>query len=367
MVLINFSSKELTGKIVYYGAGLCGKTSNLQYIYRHIAPKTRGQFISLATDEDRTLFFDFLPIELGTIRGMRTRFQLYTVPGQVFYNETRRVVLRGADAIVFVADSQEQRLDANVESIENMKENLQYNGINFETIPLVIQYNKRDLKEVVSIADLNAELNWRGVPFFSSVALTGAGVMETFKSIGKLLMLDLQKNYRLNPKLAPEKAERPDAEGTDQPPTTQEKPHLPEQLPEDRKEQEVSSAGTIRESGAPVKIEEVVFHSDRLSWFSIEGDTLKREGITEESATKLGDSDRIILDQSSVPVAIPATPEPSPPLPPQQVEIDSKPRTIKAELSRLQKENMELKESQKEMLQLMREMKAELKEMKKGH
>ncbi len=164
MVLFNYSTKELTAKIVYYGPGLCGKTTNLQWVHEKLPVKNKGKMLSLATETDRTLFFDFLPIELGTIRGMRTRVQLYTVPGQVFYNATRRMVLKGADSVVFVCDSQEPMLEANLESLENLRENLEVNEIDPDEIPIVFQYNKRDLPNALPIEVLNERLNPRGAP-----------------------------------------------------------------------------------------------------------------------------------------------------------------------------------------------------------
>jgi signal recognition particle receptor subunit beta len=195
MVLFNYSTKELTAKVVYYGPGLCGKTTNLQWIHDKLPIKNKGKMLSLATETDRTLFFDFLPIELGAIRGMKTRIQLYTVPGQVFYNATRRMVLKGADGVVFVADSQEAMLDANAESLENLRENLEVNEINLDTVPLVLQYNKRDLPNAASIEAMNARLNPRGVPYFESVALQGVGVEETLKGITGLVFKSLAKRY----------------------------------------------------------------------------------------------------------------------------------------------------------------------------
>jgi mutual gliding-motility protein MglA len=195
MVLFNYSTKELTAKVVYYGPGLCGKTTNLQWIHDQLPIKNKGKMLSLATETDRTLFFDFLPIELGAIRGMKTRMQLYTVPGQVFYNATRRMVLKGADGVVFVADSQEAMLDANAESLENLRENLEVNEISLDTVPLVLQYNKRDLPNAASIEALNARLNPRGVPCFEAVALQGVGVEETLKGITGLVFKSLAKRY----------------------------------------------------------------------------------------------------------------------------------------------------------------------------
>src|SRR6266568_2548555 len=181
MVLFNYSTKELTAKVVYYGAGLCGKTTNLQWIHEKLPIKNKGKMLSLATETDRTLFFDFLPIEIGTIRGMRTRIQLYTVPGQVFYNATRRMVLKGADCVVFVADSQEPVLDANLDAAQNLKENLEANEIDVGEIPTVLQYNKRDLPNALPIEILNERLNAKGLPYYEAVAMKGIGVEETLK------------------------------------------------------------------------------------------------------------------------------------------------------------------------------------------
>ena len=195
MVLFNYSTKELTAKVVYYGPGLCGKTTNLQWIHEKLPIKNKGKMLSLATETDRTLFFDFLPIEIGTIRGMRTRIQLYTVPGQVFYNATRRMVLKGADAVCFVADSQEAMLDANLESYENMRQNLEANEIDPDEIPVVLQYNKRDLPNALPIEILNERLNPRSMPFFEAVAIKGLGVEETLKGVTQRVFRALSTKY----------------------------------------------------------------------------------------------------------------------------------------------------------------------------
>jgi len=200
MVLFNYSTKELTAKIVYYGPGLCGKTTNLQYIHGNLPDQVKGKMLSLATKTDRTLFFDFLPIDLGDIRGMKTRVQLYTVPGQVFYNETRKLVLKGADGIVFVADSQEAMLNANLESFKNLEENLKGHALRLADMPHVIQFNKRDLPRLSSIEDLNTALNRHNAPFYESVATTGIGVQDTLKAIVKLVLLHLTRKY--DPKTA---------------------------------------------------------------------------------------------------------------------------------------------------------------------
>jgi len=195
MVLFNYSTKELTAKVVYYGPGLCGKTTNLQWIHEKLPIKNKGKMLSLATETDRTLFFDFLPIEIGTIRGMKTRIQLYTVPGQVFYNATRRMVLKGADAVVFVCDSQEAMLDANLESFENMRQNLEANEIEPDELPTVLQYNKRDLPNALPIEILNERLNLRNYPFYEAVAVTGVGVEDTLKAVTKLVFKSLSAKY----------------------------------------------------------------------------------------------------------------------------------------------------------------------------
>ncbi len=193
MSFINYSGKEINCKIVYYGPGLCGKTTNLSYIYKRASPESKGKLISLATETERTLFFDFLPLSLGAINGFKIRFHLYTVPGQVFYDASRKLILRGADGIVFVADSQEARMEANLESIENLEYNLKEHNINFATIPLVMQYNKRDLPNAVSVSDLDKALNTRKVPYFEGVASTGKGVFESLKEIAKSVILDLKR------------------------------------------------------------------------------------------------------------------------------------------------------------------------------
>lgn len=188
MPFINLPLREITCKIVYYGPGLCGKTTNLQYIYAKTSPEARGNMIALATETDRTLFFDFLPLGLGEIRGFKTRFHLYSVPGQVFYDASRKLILRGTDGVVFVADSLRDRLDANLESMENLRVNLAEHGYDLDTIPLVIQYNKRDLPNAMPVEELSRLLNPRKVPEFPAVAVRGEGVFETLKAIAKLVL-----------------------------------------------------------------------------------------------------------------------------------------------------------------------------------
>lgn len=194
MSLINYSSREINCKIVYYGPGLCGKTTNIQYVYNKVDPGTKGKLITLATEMDRTLFFDFLPLELGTVKGFKTRFHLYTVPGQVYYNASRKLILRGVDGIVFVADSQSSRYDANIESLYNLHENLEEYKLKIEEIPFVVQYNKRDMPEIITLEDLEQELNPEGFPSFEAIAVKGDGVFDTLKSVAKGVLKNLSKN-----------------------------------------------------------------------------------------------------------------------------------------------------------------------------
>src|SRR4029453_1064349 len=212
MALFNHATKEVTAKLVYFGPGLCGKTSNLQWNHARLAFKAKGKLFSLATQTDRTLFFDFLPVELGSIRGMRARVQIYTVPGQVFYEATRRMVLKGCDAVVFIADSQAAMLDANAESQRSLRQNLLVNEID-PSIPQVIQYNKRDLPTALPLAVLNERLNPRGMPAFEAVAIKGTGVEETLSGITKLLFQWLSRHYEGTSASAPS-APAPDASKT---------------------------------------------------------------------------------------------------------------------------------------------------------
>lgn len=193
MSFINHASREINCKIVYYGPGLCGKTTNLQYVYQKTAPESKGKMISLATETERTLFFDFLPLALGEVRGFKTRFHLYTVPGQVFYDASRKLILKGVDGVVFVADSQEERMDANIESLENLRANLDEHGYDLDNIPFVMQYNKQDLPNISPLEELQKYLNPNRVPEFRACAMTGVGVFDTLKAIAKLILLDLKK------------------------------------------------------------------------------------------------------------------------------------------------------------------------------
>jgi signal recognition particle receptor subunit beta len=198
MALFNYATKEITIKVVYYGPGLSGKTTNLQYLHSVLDAQAKGKLLSLATEADRTLFFDFLPVEIGKIRDFSIRFQLYTVPGQVRYNATRRLVLKGADAVVFVADSQREMKEQNIESLNNMYENLISNNINPDEIPIILQYNKRDLKNVLSIEELSADLNSKGkYQYTESVALEGIGVENTFQHITKLVLKGIAERHKV--------------------------------------------------------------------------------------------------------------------------------------------------------------------------
>ena len=192
MVFFNYSTMQMAAKIVYYGPGLCGKTTNLQWIYSRTQDDSRGEMVSLETETDRTLFFDLLPIDVGQIAGFNTRIQLYTVPGQVFYNTTRKLVLKGVDGVVFVADSQRAMLDANVDSFRNLEENLGEMGLSVDSIPLVLQYNKRDLADVCSIAELEGALNRNGWPHHEAIAIEGKGVFETLKAVSRNTLLSLK-------------------------------------------------------------------------------------------------------------------------------------------------------------------------------
>jgi signal recognition particle receptor subunit beta len=195
MSLVNYSTREITSKIVYYGPGRSGKTTNLQYIHGQVPEDRRGRMVSLATETDRTLFFDFLPLDLGTISGFQTRFQLYTVPGQVYYDATRKLVLQGADGVVFVADSQRQQRDENVESFRNLQVNLLEQGVDPRTIPIVLQYNKRDLPDVMSMEEMDDLLNYRDLPRFQAQALGGTGVFDTLKGISELVLRRLSQRF----------------------------------------------------------------------------------------------------------------------------------------------------------------------------
>jgi mutual gliding-motility protein MglA len=193
MSFINYMAREINCKIVYYGPGLCGKTTNLQYIYDRTNPSAKGKLISLATETDRTLFFDFLPLDLGTVKGFKTRFHLYTVPGQVFYDASRKLILKGVDGVVFVADSQEARIEANVEARYNLEKNLKDQGYDLAIVPYALQLNKRDLPTAVPADEMYRQLNFKGEPTFEAVAMSGTGVFDTLKSVAKLVLQELKK------------------------------------------------------------------------------------------------------------------------------------------------------------------------------
>jgi mutual gliding-motility protein MglA len=193
VTFINYAAREINCKIVYYGPGLCGKTTNLQWIYDKTNPQAKGKLISLATETDRTLFFDFLPLDLGTVRGFKTRFHLYTVPGQVFYDASRKLILKGVDGVIFVADSQEARMEANIESLHNLDRNLKEQGYDLRTIPYALQLNKRDLPTALPIDQMYAQLNFKSEPTFEAVAMNGTGVFDTLKAVAKLVLTELKK------------------------------------------------------------------------------------------------------------------------------------------------------------------------------
>jgi signal recognition particle receptor subunit beta len=192
---INYSSREINCKIVYYGPGLCGKTTNLQYVFKKTKPEQKGKLISLATETERTLFFDFLPLALGDIKGFKVRFHLYTVPGQVFYAASRKLILKGVDGVVFVADSQVERMEANMESFDDLKLNLAEQGYELEKLPCTIQFNKRDLPNVAPVKEMTTILNPNNIPVFEAVAVSGAGVFETLKDVARRVLFELKKHY----------------------------------------------------------------------------------------------------------------------------------------------------------------------------
>jgi len=199
MSFVNYHTKEINCKIVYYGPGLGGKTTNLQYVYQKVSGDQKSQIISLNTENERTLFFDFLPLDLGEIRGFRTRFHLYTVPGQVFYEASRKLILRGVDGIIFVADSQVEKMEANLESLAGLEKNLSEQGYDIKTIPLVMQWNKRDLPNTSSEEELQKQLNKWNFPAYSAVARTGQGVFESLKMVSKMVLMNLRGGLSTNP------------------------------------------------------------------------------------------------------------------------------------------------------------------------
>jgi hypothetical protein len=193
MTFINYAAREINCKLVYYGPGLGGKTTNIKFVYEKTNPTSKGKLISLATETDRTLFFDFLPLDLGEIRGFRTRFHLYTVPGQVFYDASRKLILKGVDGVVFVADSQAARMEANLESLKNLELNLKEQGYDLRAIPYVLQFNKRDLPTALPFDDMKKSLHFKGEPIFEAIANQGTGVFETLKMIAKMVLMELRR------------------------------------------------------------------------------------------------------------------------------------------------------------------------------
>ncbi len=191
MSMINYASREINCKLVYYGTGLGGKTTTLEYVYSRVDPDAKGKMISLATETERTLFFDFLPIDLGEVKGFKTRFHLYTVPGQVYYNASRKLILKGVDGVIFVADSQRERMEANIEAMHNLYENLESYGYDLTKIPFAVQYNKRDLSNAMEVEELRSQLNPGNVPDFEGVAIEGKGVFETLGAVSKLVVQTL--------------------------------------------------------------------------------------------------------------------------------------------------------------------------------
>jgi mutual gliding-motility protein MglA len=388
MVLFNYSTKELTAKVVYYGPGLCGKTTNLQWIHEKVPIKNKGKMLSLATETDRTLFFDFLPIEIGTIRGMKTRIQLYTVPGQVFYNATRRMVLKGADCLVFVVDSQEPMLDASIESFENLRQNLEANEIDPEQIPMVLQYNKRDLPNALPIEILNERMNPNAYPFYEAVAVKGVGVEETLKGVTKLVFKSLSAKYgepAATPATAPAPAVRSATNPIPGPPTRPVPapsatippggPRLVPESPEELLEGLDLTPPAIGLTPEPV-LEAVGTRSSAQARSTLvaeadEAEELRRqikgpisgpdeevnledlsppepmEEITLDSEplpTFEPESDALDADPTMAPLSLDEPPEPPPPLPPMRVppaapvprsrSLDSRPLVIEVEAGR---------------------------------
>ncbi len=276
MVVISYSGKEANGKIVYYGPGLGGKTTNLEFIYDSVPASSRGKMVSMKTQTDRTLFFDFLPLDLGELGGFKTRFLLYTVPGQVFYNATRKLVLRGADAIAFIADSQRGKMEENKESLANLEENLADYDLSLDDIPWVIQYNKRDLPDIYTVEELNKELNTRNVPFYEAVATEGTGVFETFRGLSKLLLEKLSGEIGQRMVMGRNFGQKP-----------QEEPQEPVQSPEAEPKAaaesplEVESLEVAASTTQPVESDEV--SGERTEWNSEEALSAEEEPAIAEN------------------------------------------------------------------------------------
>ena len=346
MVLVSYTGKEINAKLVFYGPGLCGKTTNLEYIYGSIPSNSRGKMVSMKTKTERTLFFDFLPIDLGELAGFKTRFLLYTVPGQVYYNATRKLVLKGVDAVVFVADSERGKMEENLESFENLKENLNEHGIRLDEIPYVLQYNKRDLPDVYSVDELDAELNKDGVPSFEAVATKGDGVFDTFKVVSKLLLAKLSKEIgapvKQSESVLPQKTR----------PTPKPSVQTPAQIPEPRVEPPSPVDENVVARPATAKVEPKAADSPKSRglwrWFKQDGQPAEK---STESVSAGGDDPppesslpaaQSPPPESSLPAAQSPTPESSPAEPsqlesPQPVAQSSPPpqdnANVKQELS----------------------------------
>jgi len=257
MVFFNYSTMQMAAKVVYYGPGLCGKTTNLHYIYAHTAGESRGEMVSLETETDRTLFFDLLPIDVGTIAGFNTRIQLYTVPGQVFYNTTRKLVLKGVDGVVFVADSQRPMVQANLESFRNLEENLAEMGLSAETLPLVLQFNKRDLPDICTVEEMNQSLNRGNWPWVESSAVTGMGVFETLKEVSKVTLLALKKRLSRGsdaPATAPRPSAPRPAAAPAPAPAAPPLPSTPQLRPQSQATPQVPAAAPTRPAAAPESV-----------------------------------------------------------------------------------------------------------------
>jgi len=359
MVLFNYGTKEITAKIVYYGPGLCGKTTNLQYIHSQLDPGNRGKLLSLATESDRTLFFDFLPLDLGKISGFHVRFQLYTVPGQVHYNATRRMVLKGVDAVVFVADSQTAMMEHNIESFENLAENLKENGFEAEKMPLVLQLNKRDLPNVASPEEIVEALNAGHLDHFESVASTGQGVFETLKAIIKLATARLQTEFKQDGLTEP----AIDDFGPPPPPLPayQPKPLFSPDTPMVAAPGSAAPAGAeaaaVETAPAPdddadtIALEEEVILDDGVEILEGEAPTVEIEEPVDEFDLTDFDDMREEPEPPSEPRAEAPDPEPPPAAPPAapepaapSAELEEKVERLAGAVLQLQKENHELKE-----------------------
>jgi signal recognition particle receptor subunit beta len=360
MVLFNYGTKEITAKIVYYGPGLCGKTTNLQYIHSQLDPGNRGKLLSLATESDRTLFFDFLPLDLGKISGFHVRFQLYTVPGQVHYNATRRMVLKGVDAVVFVADSQTAMMEHNVESFENLRENLEENGFDAETIPLVLQLNKRDLPNVAPPEEIVEALKAGHLDHFESVASTGEGVFETLKAIIRLATAKLKTEFKQDGLTEP--AMDDFGPPPPPPPAYEPKPLFSADTPlmaapgsaaqTEAKAAPVDTVPADEDDADTIALEDEVVLDDGVEVLDEETPAVEMEDSVDEF--DLTDFDDMPEEAESPsepqveapepgppPAASPAEPEPEPAAP--SAELEEKVERLAGDVRRLQEENREMK------------------------